>query len=491
MGAAYPFQGGAVQGPSNSTPQELPEHVQQLLTSVLNLIQDHLNNQGQSHGSTDDASSDGSDSGQQQLMPYSPPASGGTSGTAPASSITGEPQQLPESVQMLVAAILEAAQEQANNQNQAVDSTDDGSDSTALPTPVSLPASPDGSASTDSSTSSGSSTASGSTTSSDSSSSSASQPSTQTVLNGDATTLADPNAKCPPGVTMQQMMDADGGLLKNLGNQTLTGAGAAGITGGIKDNLAKKSGGTSANDIGTNMDVTWRALQNLQAFKNTPGSNGQPIPDSIRHNGNVSGLQPSGEAARGSTVGELQDWFKGAISGPQSQLPVGDKVDQNGVETTGLQQVGAKIAGFFSKVFDGIKKVFDDTIGKIPLIGKILTAPVDLIAGSAGDGLQAASDAISGHTTDAKQEAKQIGVNALTTIGGAAKQGLDLVGDVAKFVVPEGGQLISIGAKVLGGAIDGATHIGAAAINGENVGQAVKQMGEDVGGSAISSITGI
>lgn len=238
-------------------------------------------------------------------------------------------------------------------------------------------------------------------------------PDPQTVLNGDATTLPDPSATCPPGVSMQQMMDADGGLLKNLGNQVLQGAGAAGITGGIADNLAKKCGGTSAADIGTNPDVTWRALQSLQAFKNTPGSDGKPVPDDVRHNGNVSGLQPSNEVARGSTLGEMQDWFKGAIQGPNAQLPVGDKVDSSGVETSGATQVGQKILSVIDAIGAGIGKIFtgikDVVVGAWnalkgvgEAIGGALTGNMDLMQKGGGDFVSGVKGAVNGVTTAAK-----------------------------------------------------------------------------------------
>jgi hypothetical protein len=230
-----------------------------------------------------------------------------------------------------------------------------------------------------------------------------------TVLNGDATVLPGPNDKRPPGVTMEQMMEASGGLLKNLGNQELKGKGADGIEGGIKDNLAKKVGGKDASDIGTDPDVTWRALQALQAFKNTPTSDGKPIPDEIRRNGNVAGLQPNNEVARGSVLGDLQDWFKGAIEKPNDRLPKGDgHVTEFGQNTTGAQQAGQKILKFFSDVAGFLGDIIKNTIGKIPGIGKLVSAGVNATLGAAEKGLAAASEASVGHNEDAKNEAKKI-----------------------------------------------------------------------------------
>ena len=178
------------------------------------------------------------------------------------------------------------------------------------------------------------------------------------VLAGDAKHLASANEKCPAGVTMEQMMKADGGLLASMGNQELRGDGAKGITGGIKDNLAKKSGGTGANDIGTNRDVTWRALRNAQAFKNETGSDGKEVSAEVRHNGNLSGYNSSGEVDRGSNLGEMQDWFKGAISGPNEKLPEGDRVHSDGTMKSGGEMVGDKIGGFFKGIGNHIVNVF-------------------------------------------------------------------------------------------------------------------------------------
>jgi len=310
-----------------------------------------------------------------------------------------------------------------------------------------------------------------------------------TVLSGNATTLASPDAKCPPGVSMSQMMSADGGLLKKLGNQTLKGAGAAGITGGIADNLSKKSGGSRASDIGTDPNVTWRALQNLQAFKNTPGSDGKAIPVSVRHNGNVSGLQPSGEVARGSTLGELQDWFKGAISGPQGKLPTGNKVNSQGVETSGAQQAGGKILKGLSDVADVGQKVVDATVGKIPGIGKIFSAPVDIISGGISGGLDAASQAASGNDNAAKQLAKQTGGDLLTTISQSSGQLSSVMQKAGEFI-PEF-KPFALAGSVLAQGVSGAANIGSSALDGGNVNASVDEMAEGVGKQALSATASI
>lgn len=320
----------------------------------------------------------------------------------------------------------------------------------------------------------------------------------KTVMAGDATSLANKDTKCPPGVSMDDLMNANGGVLAKLGNQKLAGDGAKTLEGGIKDNLAKKMG-DSADQFGrkapdgsstqADRDATYRALQNVSAFKNTPGADGKPIPDDIRHNGNVSGLQPSKEVARGSTLGEMQDWFKGAIDGPQKQLPKGDKVNDQGVETSGAQQVGEKILKGLGKVADFFRDAINNTIGKIPGIGKILSAPMNLIAGGIGDGLKAAGDAAGGHMADAKQDGKDMGHNMLATVSQAADQAGDLIKKTIGKV-PGIGKLIAGAAKVGTNLITGAANVGDTALNGGDVKGAAENMGKNAGGALAGAVVG-
>ena len=150
-------------------------------------------------------------------------------------------------------------------------------------------------------------------------------------------------ATCPPDVSMDELMDASGGLLKNMGNQQLTGKGAEGISGGIKDNLARLAGG-KPGDIGTNKDVTMRALMIAESTKNMKGSDGNMLDADTRHNGNLSGLNPSGEADNGSELGYMQNMFKD----PNYSLPdvrgTSDHMNADDTEKSGgqlfMQDVG-------------------------------------------------------------------------------------------------------------------------------------------------------
>ncbi|MGN6525387.1 MAG: HrpF/NolX family T3SS translocon protein, partial [Burkholderiaceae bacterium] len=317
----------------------------------------------------------------------------------------------------------------------------------------------------------------------------ASTPDAATVLKGDNTGLLPKDAKCPAGVSMDDMMNANGGLLSKLGNQELKGGGAKGITGGIKDNLARMVGG-KPGDIGKDPDVTYRALAALSAFKNTPGADGKPIPDDIRHNGNVSGLQPSHEVARGSTLGELQDWFKGAISGPQGQLPKGDKVNDQGVETSGAQQVGQKILKGLSDVAGFFKKAIDATIGKIPGIGKILSAPMDYVAGGLSDGLNAASLAAGGHMAEAREAGKTMAHNLLKTFSQMSAQAESLV-KATVGRIPGVGKLLAAAVGDVMNLEQGAANVADTALKGGDVKGAAINMGKNAAGAWVGNAIGI
>lgn len=230
---------------------------------------------------------------------------------------------------------------------------------------------------------------------------------TQNLLNGDyySSQPQKSTATCPPNVSMDQLMEADGGLLKNMGNQQLTGSGAQGISGGLKDNLAKLAGG-KPGDIGTNKDVTMRALMILQSTKNTPSSDGKMLDASTRHNGNLSGLNPSGEADNGSEVGYLQNLFKDPNYTLPKERGTSDHMNSDDTEKSGGQ-------------------LFMQDVGKYLL--PVLAAPLLAIpgVGEAVEGAAVAADVGVDAGVAAGEAAGEAGADA-----GASAAG-DAAGDVA------------------------------------------------------------
>ncbi len=184
---------------------------------------------------------------------------------------------------------------------------------------------------------------------------------TQSLLNGDYSSSQPQNSKatCPDNVSMDQLMNADGGLLAKMGNQQLEGDGAKGISGGILDNLAKAAGG-QPGDIGKNKDVTMRALMIAESAKNVPGSDGKMLPADARHNGNMSGLTKSNEVIDGSDMAHLQNLFKD----PQNfkfpaQRDANAKLHSDGTEKSGAEEFGDHVKDTLEAPFKAIGSVIE------------------------------------------------------------------------------------------------------------------------------------
>ena len=238
---------------------------------------------------------------------------------------------------------------------------------------------------------------------------------TQNLLNGDYYTgkpLDVTKATCPPNVSMDKLMDASGGLLKNAGDQQFKGSGAAGIQGGYLSNLAKIAGG-SVSDIGAKnptqhqKDVTMRVEMMLQSCKNAPGENGTVLPASVRHNGNLSGLQPSKEVCPGSDLAMVQDMIKGHNAGQDYTIP--DKrpkdahMNGNDGERSGIG-------------------VWWNEWGEKAVLG-VLAVPLALVAPEADIGLiggEVAADAIADGTADGVASAASAAGRAASAAGRTA-----------------------------------------------------------------------
>ena len=169
-------------------------------------------------------------------------------------------------------------------------------------------------------------------------------------MNGDYFNQSSQSAPLPDvQQSASQMMDDDGGLLKKIGNQTLKGAGAKGITGGIDDNLAREAGG-KPGDIGKNKVVTERALMIVESDKNVPGPDGKMLSASVRHNGKLSGLDEGDKAINGSDVAFLQNLAKDPNYKLPTQRPADMGMNGNDTEKTGGHKFWNKNAGWIEQI---------------------------------------------------------------------------------------------------------------------------------------------
>jgi hypothetical protein len=171
----------------------------------------------------------------------------------------------------------------------------------------------------------------------------------QSILNGNATTLAQPSEQAPAGMTVAQIDKLDNGLLGNLGDQNLQGQGT------IKQLLSQKVGG----DVTSNANAAWDALQDLEVVKNENNSDGSAMPSSVAHDGKIDGFTKSGQAPHGSQAGSLQDWLlhnrsptEGLESDPSPQCGA------NGTSASGLQTFDHEVDDAFKKFGDDLKNVF-------------------------------------------------------------------------------------------------------------------------------------
>jgi hypothetical protein len=228
----------------------------------------------------------------------------------------------------------------------------------------------------------------------------------QDVINGDATLGAKSTDRAPAGMTADDIAKLDGGLEGNTGDQTLKGKGADGIN-GSKDVQSVVAGQVQGGLSGSDADQAWQKLEVEEEAKNAPQADGKQASANVRHNGNLSGLQPNGEVASNSDLAFLQNEAKGQKTKGGSS----DKMNDNDGETSGAQQVGKQI-------IDGAAKVdawlTDHVLSKVPGIGKPLALVAKALEPLVTDGMNALGDAVDGDPDGAAQTIKGVGKDLLT-----------------------------------------------------------------------------
>jgi hypothetical protein len=276
----------------------------------------------------------------------------------------------------------------------------------------------------------------------------------ESILNGDATTVAQPGEQAPAGMTVAQIDKLDNGLLGNLGDQNLQGQGT------IKQLLSQKVGG----DITTNANAAWDALQDLEAVKNENNSDGSAMPSSVAHDGKIDGFTKSGEAPHGSQAGSLQDFLlhnrsptEGLESDPSPQCGA------NGTSASGLQTFDHEVDDAFKTLGNDIKNVFvgighgieDFAKGigngvKDFFTGHIAQAAADVIGGVTGgvNDVVKPVTALVGDTLDDIPGVGHVLGNVVTGIGDTYSNYLTGVGNTAEDVAQ--GNWSKVGQDALG-----------------------------------------
>lgn len=263
---------------------------------------------------------------------------------------------------------------------------------------------------------------------------------TQSLLSGDYYTKKpmDIKATCPPNVSMDQLMEASGGLLKKAGDQQFKGKGADGINGGYLSNLAKIAGG-SINDIGAKnptqhqKDVTLRVEMMLQSCKNAPGN---IPPASVRHNGNMSGLQPSKEVCPGSDLAMVQNMIKAHNNGQDYTIPDKRPKDPH-MKGNDTEKSGAQMG--WDKAGKYILPILAAPLLAIPGVGEVAEGAA--IAGEAGAATAEVAEAAGTVASAAGRAAGSAG-GAASEAGSSAgaSSAADIMRQLATQTAKEGGK---------------------------------------------------
>ena len=294
-----------------------------------------------------------------------------------------------------------------------------------------------------------------------------------------------------PSKSVDDYLNANNSLLGHMGNQE-----------GMKDKLKARYGDwddTSRSQADREQSA-YNAARHVGTIKNKKNADGEDRGD-VTKNGKMEGCTKDGDIRDGTEMGDLKNSLKtdgpGQDKNTESILGYGnlkhtndDHVTKNGTNEDNAAVVGKKILQGLGKVAGFFKSVIDNTLGKIPGIGKVITAGTDLIAGGISDGLDAAGDAAGGDLEKARDDAKKMGHDALATISQAADQASGLLKETVGKI-PGIGKFLAAGGEVLDSAIVGATNVGDTALKGGDVGEAARNMGKNIGGAALGAAVGL
>ena len=274
----------------------------------------------------------------------------------------------------------------------------------------------------------------------------------------------DPNKK------VDDYLNANNGLLKNLGNQE-----------GMKDKLKARYGDwddpkRSEED---RKQSAFNASRHVGIIKNKKDCEGGDRGDVVT-NGKMEGCTKDGDIRSGTEMAALKDSLKG---NPQEQQKNTDSIlgnpnlpetnnsrDAKAVRKNGTNRDGAEIIGRtigegilkgISTVFGALSSVIGNTLGRIPGIGKLLAAPAEALFGTISNYSDAGSKIV-GQDLQGKERDKVLGEAGRDSAANA-------VGAVVGIVDPTGA-LSGIAEAGVKSAIDPSVPFdaGQAALDGMN-----------------------
>lgn len=292
---------------------------------------------------------------------------------------------------------------------------------------------------------------------------------------GGASAPSKPSAddKRPAGDTRsaEQIID-DNPTLKNLGNQSR-----------VKDNLKKQVG-----DFEHDPDAAYRASKVLDYVKSSKTSDGGERSGDVKDDGKIDGFTKDGDARHGTEAGLLQDFGKDGYSALKDDHRLDTTKDghvkKDGTNMDNLTYAGHEITHGISDLAGKFSHALDNLPGPL----KALLGPLHMAVSGISGGANVADAAMTGG--DVKQAGKDMASGMLTT-GSNIAQGIgDLAADTAGKI-PGIGKLVSAGAEIGAANISGGLDFANTALQGGDLGQAGKDWGANVAGTAAGTAVGM
>lgn len=246
---------------------------------------------------------------------------------------------------------------------------------------------------------------------------------------GDPGTVPQPNDKpTDPSKTVDDYLNANNGVLRKLGNQE-----------GMKDKLKARYGDWDDpnRSEAERKQSAYNAARHVGVIKNMKDVDGNSRGD-VHTNGKMEGCTKDGDIRSGTEMAVLKDSLKTDGKGQdhntnellgKGNLPGTNNardakyVRKNGTNRDTIEVVGREIGQFFlngvSKVFGALSSIIGNTLGRIPGIGKLLSAPAEALFGTISNYSKAGADIV-GKDLQGKDKKEALDTAGRESAGGAA-----------------------------------------------------------------------
>ena len=246
---------------------------------------------------------------------------------------------------------------------------------------------------------------------------------------GDPGTVPQRNDKpTDPSKSVDDYLNANNGLLKNMGNQE-----------GMKDKLKARYGDWDdpKRSEAERKQSAYNASRHVGVIKNMKDVEGGDRGDVVK-NGKMEGCTKDGDIRSGTEMAVLKDSLqtdgKGQehntntlLSKPNLPGTNNDRdakyVRKNGTNRDTSEVIGREIGQFFLKgistVFGGLASLVSNTLGRIPGIGKLLSAPAEALFGTISNYSKAGADIV-GKDLQGKDKKEALDDAGRESAGGAA-----------------------------------------------------------------------